>query len=120
MKPQDYQLPQSKVIPPEAVCIEVYTERNTETEVAFGADSWSPRPLHYEIIAEPEHGVLIDQDGFEITKYPTKAIIKYKKYETGLPSPPTVVNKRSQRIFSIIPFPLPSQLNQINTGLPTT
>ena len=72
MKPQDYQLPQSKVIPPEAVCIEVYTERNTETEVTFRADSWSPEPIRYEIIAEPEHGVLIDQDGCLVTRYPVQ------------------------------------------------
>ena len=72
MKPQDYQLPQDNKSAPEAICIEVYTERNTEAKVAFRADSWSPRPLHYEIIAEPEHGVLVDQDGFEITKYPVQ------------------------------------------------
>ena len=84
MKPQDYQLPQSKVIPPEAVCIEVYTERNTETEVAFRADSWSPKPLHYEIIAEPEHGVLLDQDGFEITKYPVKVVGESIRYSPNM------------------------------------
>ena len=84
MKPQDYQLPQSKVIPPEAVCIEVYTERNTETEVAFRADSWSPKPLHYGIIAEPEHGVLIDKDGFEITKYPVQVAGESIRYSPNM------------------------------------
>ena len=84
MKPQDYQLPQSKVIPPEAVCIEVYTERNTETEVAFRADSWSPKPLHYEIIAEPEHGLLIDHDGFEITKYPVQVAGESIRYSPNM------------------------------------
>jgi hypothetical protein len=84
MKPQDYQLPQSKVIPPEAVCIEVYTERNTETEVAFRADSWSPRPLHYEIIAEPAHGVLLDQDGFEITTYPVQVTGESIRYSPNM------------------------------------
>ena len=72
MKPQDYQLPQDNKSAPEAICIEVYTERNTETEVALRSDSWSPRPISYEIIAEPEHGVLYDQDHCLVTKYPVQ------------------------------------------------
>ena len=57
---------------PEPVCIEVYTERNTQVEVVLRVDTYSVCLLNFEVVAEPIHGVLIDQDGLLITQYPVQ------------------------------------------------
>ena len=69
---------------PEAICIEVYTERNTQVEVVLRVDSYSAHPLHFEIIAEPEHGVLIDQDDSLITQYPVQLAGESIRYSPNM------------------------------------